>query len=136
MEKPLREFAKTEGSDESVENILLKEGTFDLLLMLSEGPRSFIELRRGGHSPNTILARLREVQRRGLVESKLFLVKRGRKPRIKYILTAEGQKIVGRYMPVKTSYLELKRDIEYLEDRIHEQKQALKLLLASMKLHK
>lgn len=110
-----------------------KEGAFDLLLKLNEGPKSFVELKTTGHSPNTVLTRLREAQRAGLVQSQLFTVSERKKPRIKYVLTDQGQKLLRRYIPVKTTYLDLKEKIAELEKQVLEQKQELRFLLSSIK---
>jgi hypothetical protein len=53
-----------------------------------------------------------------------------------YILTAEGQELVNKYSPIKANYLEVRRTIEELEDKIFEQKKSIKLLLLQAKLRK
>lgn len=120
-------------SNANTDDVVLEEGAFDLLLMLTGGPKSFIELKKIGYSPNTVLAKLRRLQDAKLVASKLFEVKKDRRPRIKYILTPEGEERIKRYMPIKTDYIELRRAINSLEEKIGERKQAIRLLLTSMK---
>lgn len=127
---------KKTNSGYNPDDILLKEGAFDILIKLNEGPKSFIDLKNTGRSPNTILTRLRGLQKSGLVQSKLYVVTKGKKPRIMYILTAEGQELVNKYSPIKANYLEVRRTIEELEDKIFEQKKSIKLLLLQAKLRK
>jgi len=120
-------------SQETLDNIVLKEGTFDLMLRLNEEPKSFIELKEGRISPNTVLSRLRILQKLQLVETKLFEVKKDRRARIKYTLTGNGKKLMKRYMPIKPNYLQIRDAMNKLENQIDEQKEAIKLLLTSMK---
>jgi len=120
-------------SQETLDSIVLKEGTFDLMLRLNEEPKSFIELKEGRISPNTVLSRLRILQKLQLVETKLFEVKKDRRARIKYTLTGNGKKLMKRYMPIKPNYLQIRDAMNKLENQIDEQKEAIKLLLTSMK---
>jgi len=120
-------------SQETLDNIVLKEGTFDLMLRLNEEPKSFIELKEGRISPNTVLSRLRILQKLQLVETKLFEVKKDQRARIKYTLTDNGKKLMKRYMPIKPNYLQIRDAMNKLENQIDEQKEAIKLLLTSMK---
>lgn len=123
-------------STKALDDVVLNEGTFDLLLRLNEGPKSFIELKEGRHSPNTVLSRLRRLQKINVVQTKLLVVKKGRRPRIKYTLTTKGKKLLKRYMPIKADYLEIRDVMKKLKEQISVQKQAIKILLSSTKEHK
>jgi len=120
-------------SQETLDNIVLKEGTFDLMLRLSEEPKSFIELKGGRISPNTVLSRLRMLQKLQLVETKLVEVNKDKRARIKYTLTGNGKKVMKRYLPIKSNYLQIRAAMSNLENQIYEQKDAIKLLLSSIK---
>ncbi len=54
-------------------NFIQKKGSIDILLQLEESPKSFNELEEALKlSPNTILSRLREAQKLGLVKEDLL----------------------------------------------------------------
>lgn len=116
--------------------VILKEGTIDILLMLDKKPRSFNELKKIKHSPNTILRRLREAQKGNLVKSQLFSTNRGKKPIIRYVLTPKGKELLTHFIPVKRDYLEITKTIKELGEKIKKQKKELKLLLSSVELRK
>lgn len=114
---------------------IAEKGFLDILLMLESGEKSFSELKTIGFSPNTILLRLREAQRVGLVKEVLFCEK-DKKPKIKYTLTQLGRDILTTYLPVKDKYLNLKDDIVRLEKEAKSKQMAIKLLLASVSKYK
>jgi len=108
------------------------KGLLDVLMMLEEGEKSFTELKALDLSPNTVLARLREAQERGLVNQKLF-PRKGRKPKIKYVLTREGKEVLKMYESIRERYTELKAELQNLQEEVRKKEKEMKYLLSSAK---
>jgi len=108
------------------------KGLLDMLMMLEEGAKSFTELKALDLSPNTVLARLREAQKRGLVDQKLF-PRKGKKPRIKYVLTKEGEYVLKMYESIRERYTELKAELQSLQEEVRKKEKEMKYLLSSAK---
>jgi len=106
------------------------KGLLDVLMALEENEKSFTELRSLGLSPNTLLARLREAQAKGLVLQELVPVK-GKRPRIKYKLTREGKDTLKMYASVREKYTELKMELQQLQEEVRKKEKELKYLLLS-----
>mgnify|MGYP001083721838 CR=1 FL=1 len=117
---------------DSVEKKVEEKGFFDILLMLDEGAKTFIELKSLGLSPNTILHRLREAQEMGLVQEQL-VPQKGKRSQIAYILTAQGKDLVMKYLPVKTKYLSLKEELDNLTKQGEKIEHNMRFLLASVR---
>jgi len=107
------------------------KGLFDVLLALEKGEKSFTELKKIGLSPNTLLARLREAQEKGLIVQKLVPIK-GKRPRIKYELTKEGKETLKMYESVRERYLELKMELQRLQQEVRKKEKEMKYLLSSL----
>lgn len=107
-----------------------RKGLLDVLMMLETGEKSFTELKTLDLSPNTVLSRLREAQKKGLVDQKLF-PRKGRKPRIKYILTEEGEKVLKMYESIRERYTELRAELQNLQEEARKKEKEMKYLLSS-----
>lgn len=110
---------------------MLKKGSVDLLLILKDGKKSFTELKTLALSPSTMLARLRDAQRKGWVKEELSPQK-GKKSRIKYCLTKEGAEVFALYEPVMKNYVELRRELDELEKKVRKKEKEMKYLLVSV----
>lgn len=108
-----------------------KKAFVDILLMLEGDAKSFSELKALGFSPNTILLRLRNAQKQGLIKEELFS-QGGKKSRIKYTLTNEGRDVLENLLPIKSKYLDMKKEIDDLETEIRTKEQNIKYLLTSI----
>jgi len=106
-----------------------KKGLLDVLMMLENGEKAFAELKALDLSPNTVLSRLREAQKRGLVDQKLF-PRRGRKPRIKYVLTKEGEDALRMYEAIRERYTELRAELQNLQEEVRKKEKQMKYLLS------
>jgi DNA-binding HxlR family transcriptional regulator len=116
----------------SVEEFIAEKGSLDLLFRLSTKEQSFTDLKISiKMSPNTVLARLRDATKLGLVEEKLF--KTAGRALIKYILTAEGRKTVTSLGSVKRDYEKLKKELDELKDSEKEKEAKITQLLSSSK---
>ena len=104
------------------------KGLLDVLMALEENAKSFTELKFLNLSPNTLLARLREAQAKGLVLQELVPVK-GKRPRIKYKLTEEGKNTLKMYASVRERYTELKMELQQLQEEVRKKEKELKYLL-------
>jgi len=106
------------------------KGLLDVLMALEKNEKSFTELKPLGLSPNTLLARLREAQEKGLIIQELVPVK-GKRPRIKYKLTREGEDTLKMYASVREKYTELKMELQQLQEEVRKKEKELKYLLLS-----
>ena len=104
-------------------------GLFEVLLILRDGRRTFLELKRIAHmSPSTVLKRLRESQENGWVKQDLTAEK-ARRPKIKYSLTAEGRDLLDDYKSIIDKYVELKTELDELEKALRDKEKQIKYLL-------
>jgi len=110
---------------------ITEKGFIDILLMLEDGAKSFIELKSLDFSPSTILVRLRKAQQAGLIKEELFS-EGGKKPKIKYVLTKQGKNLLTQYLPIKDKYLTLKEELKRLEKEAKKKEREMKLLLTSV----
>jgi len=108
----------------------LLKGMLDILICLRDDARSFNDLKRLNLSPNTILARLREAQEKGFVRQRLY-PRKGKKAKIKYDLTDEGELMLKDYESIIDRYLELSRELAELEKKLREKEREKKYLLLS-----
>jgi DNA-binding HxlR family transcriptional regulator len=106
------------------------KGLLDVLMALEKNEKSFTELKSLDLSPNTLLARLREAQEKGLIVQELAPVK-GKRPRIKYKLTKEGRDTLQKYASVREKYTELKMELQQLQEEVRKKEKELKYLLLS-----
>lgn len=104
------------------------KGLLDVLMALEEDEKSFTELKSLNLSPNTLLARLREAQAKGLVLQELVPVK-CKRARIKYKLTEEGKDALKMYASVREKYKELKMELQQLQEEVRKKEKELKYLL-------
>lgn len=104
------------------------KGMIEIPMDLRDGAKSFNDLRRLKLSPNTILARLREAQEQGLVKQKLYPCK-GKKAKIKYDLTDEGKLMLTSYESIIDRYIELRKELDELENKLREKEKEMKYLL-------
>jgi len=113
-----------------MESEIAPKGLLDVLMMLETGAKSFTELKALDLSPNTVLSRLREAQKRGFVDQKLF-PRMGRKPKIKYVLTKEGEEVLKMYESIRERYTELRAELQGLQEEVRKKEKELKYLLSS-----
>jgi len=106
------------------------KGLLDVLMMLETEEKSFTELKALDISPNTVLSRLREAQKKGLVEQKLFPVK-GKKPRIKYVLTKQGKEVLTMFESIREKYVDLRTELQSLQEEVRKKEKEMKYLLSS-----
>ncbi len=104
------------------------KGLLDVLMALEENEKSFTELKSLNLSPNTLLSRLREAQTKGLVVQELVPVK-GKRARIKYKLTEDGKDTLKMYASVREKYVELKMELQQLQEEVRKKEKELKYLL-------
>jgi len=103
-----------------------------ILLTLREGKKSFNDLKNIlDMSPNTILMRIREAQTEGLVEDGLVR-RKGKKPKISYYLTEEGEKVLETYNAILPRYNSLRKELEKLQKEVREKEKKVRYLLASI----
>ena len=110
----------------------LLKGMIDILIYLRDEAKSFNDLKKLNLSPNTILARLREAQEKGLVKQRLCPCK-GKKARIKYDLTGEGKLMLKNYESIIDRYLELSKELDELERKLRDKEKEMKYLLLNSK---
>ena len=117
---------------EKITDLLEKKGFFDVLFSLSSGDKSFNELEESlSLSPNTVLARLREMQKAGIIMEILSSDSGGRS-KIKYMITDKGRKIVEESKSIQKDYLELRKKIKELEKQKDEKETEIRELLSSI----
>lgn len=109
---------------------IMSKGLLDMLIILEDGEKSFTELKGMKMSPNTVLSRLREAQRMGLVDQKLFKIK-GRRSRIKYALTKEGEETLQMYHSIRERYKQLNVELQSLKEEVKKKEKEMKYLLSS-----
>lgn len=69
-------------------------------------------------------------QEKGLVDQKLF-PRKGRKPRIKYVLTREGEEVLEMYESIRERYTELRAELQNLQEEVRKKEKEMKYLLSS-----
>jgi len=102
-------------------SFVAKRGSIEVLLELDKGTQSFNQLKSLNLSPNTVLNRLREAQRLGLV--KPLLLSSEKRIRIRYGLSEDGRNLVSKFHVAASRYLKLQRQISKLSE---EKKRAFK----------
>ena len=115
---------------QATEREAARKGLLDVLMMLEAGEKSFSDLKALGLSPNTVLLRIREAQERGLVDQRLF-PRKGRKPRIKYVLTKEGEEVLKMYESIRERYTELRTELQSLQEEARKKQKEMRYLLSS-----
>ena len=122
-------FISTHESEEKP--ILVRKGLLDVLLTLNGGRKTFADLKEVIRmSPTTILRRLRELQDRGWVDQGLLPV-RGRKPRIDYVLTEDGLRLLKHCSSIVDRYVQLREELVGLERAASKTEDKVKHLLLS-----
>lgn len=106
------------------------KGFIDILIMLRDGKKSFNELKSLPFSPSTILTRLREGQKRGWIREDLS-TDTDRRSKIAYGLTEAGKDALSVFDPVIDKYLELRKELEKLEEEARKREKDMKYLLIS-----
>jgi len=118
-------------SEPEEEPILVRKGLLDVLLALDGGKRTFVELKRAIRmSPTTILRRLHESQDSGWVIQSLSPAK-GQKPRIDYMLTEDGLRLLKQCSSVIRRYIELREKLVGLQRAASETEDKVRYLLLS-----
>lgn len=107
------------------------KGLLDILLLMDEKERSFVELRRLDLSPNTVLKRLRQAQDQGLVSSHIS-TNTGKRPRIRYGLTKMGGRVTALCKSHRTKYLHLRSEIEKTKKQLRRQEKEMQSLVSSL----
>jgi DNA-binding HxlR family transcriptional regulator len=108
-----------------------QRGFMEVLFGLENGHKGFNDLKTLGLAPNTVLSRLRQAQRLGLVENRLD-TKRASRARITYALTPRGRQFVGRFASVKGRFMRLQTELESLEKNRRTTENHMKFLLSSV----
>lgn len=115
-----------------VTEFLKEKGALDLIFQLSKSSLGFNELKKViSGSPNTLLLRLKESARLGLIEE--TLVKTGKRPLIKYRLTKEGKIVVGELSGIEKKYSEIKKQINEAEETKKKKEKELRQILPGPK---
>lgn len=110
---------------------LLERGGLDLLFLLSNSPLGFNELKgKIRISPNTLLIRIKNATKLGLVAE--TLVKTNRRSLIKYTLTKDGQKELNSLKNIKRKYEKLKELLNEQEEKKRDTETEIKELLSSI----
>jgi len=113
---------------EDVKEFVKKSGAIDVLHALSEGEKSFGELKRG-LNPATLSNRLKEGISLGLIEQIVRREEKSLRPVVAYKLTKKGFEVFEKIKPVMDEYSKIKAEIEQLENEIKKKKERLKKLL-------
>ena len=95
-------------------SLISKKGTIDILIELKDGQKTFTNLKELKLSPNTIVKRLREMQKAGLVEPVLTSSGKTRRMRIEYKLTKEGERAIKNMEKVLMEYKRLKKKLDQM----------------------
>ncbi len=87
---------------------IVQKGLLDVLLELQEGGKTFLELKSAvGISPNTVLKRLRELERKGWV-LQILSQDEGKRRKMRYVLTEEGLGVLSQYASIVERYSKLR----------------------------
>ena len=112
---------------------LEKKGAADLMFELSESPKTFNELVESlDLGPNTVLSRLREAQKLGLVEEKLTRKESGR-PSISYEITETGKKKIKDLEIIKKDYIKLRDKLKKMKSEERETEEKINTILSTAK---
>ena len=112
-----------------LENSIVQKGLLDVLLELQEGGKTFSELKNAIRiSPNTVLKRLRELERNGCVLQILFQDE-GKRRKIRYVLTEEGMGALSQYASVVERYSRLREKLDRLRGVTRTTEKEIKYLL-------
>lgn len=110
--------------------ILAEKGILDILFKLSDKPLGFNELKVSINiSPNTLLVRIKELTKAGLVEE--MLIRTERRSLIKYALTKEGKKTIEGLGNVKDKYLGIKAQLDKLKEEKSRKEKEINELMSS-----
>lgn len=104
-----------------------KRGSLEILLELREEKKSFNELKNLDLSPNTILTRLREAQRMGLVD--VLPISSEKRTRICYELSKDGTNLISKFDVAVAHYETLQKQLKELSS---EKQQIFKDIIASL----
>ena len=116
---------------EKARNFIFEKSGAMILILLSDKDLSFNELKAAiKASPNTVLARLREAMRIGIVEEKL--VKTGKRALIKYTLTAEGKKLVSDLKDFKGHFITINKELDEIKEKERKKETEINELLSSL----
>jgi DNA-binding HxlR family transcriptional regulator len=110
----------------------MDEYMFNVLTELDEEEKTFANLKTLNMSPSTTLSRLREAQSKGWVENKL-VPRKGKKPKITYVLTKEGKEIIETFSSILPQYSNLREEVKELQKAIREKEKKIHYLLSSVK---
>jgi len=109
-----------------------RAGAIEILCELSNGERSFGELKELGIASGTLSKRLKEAIELGLIRQEIRREKDSLKPKVVYQLTEEGRKFIKSIEHVKEEYLRIKREIERLRGEIKEKEKNLRKLFEEL----
>jgi len=107
-----------------------RKGGIEILCELSNGEKSFNELKNVGVSPSTLSERLKEALDLKLIEQVVEqrVSQSALKPKIYYRLTEKGREILKKIEPRKDDYLRLREEIKRLREEIRKKEEKLKKL--------
>jgi len=109
-----------------------RTGAIEILCELSEGERSFGDLKSLGISSGTLSKRLKEAIKLGLVKQEIKHEKEALKPKVVYRLTEEGKELLKSIEHVRREYLKVREEIERLKGEIRKKEKMLKGLLKTI----
>ena len=111
-----------------------RKGGIDILCELSNGKKSFNELKNVGVSPSTLSERLKEALDLKLIEQVVEqrLTQKTLKPKIYYRLTEKGKEILKMIEPIRDDYLRLRDEIKRLKEEIRKKEKELDKLFENL----
>ena len=109
-----------------------RAGTIEILCELSDGEKSFGELKELGISSGTLSKRLKEAIKLGLIKQEVRHEKDALKPKIVYQLTEEGKELLKSIEHVKKEYLRIKEEIRQLREEVKRKEVEIKKLLEKL----
>ncbi len=116
---------------DNAKNFLSERGALDLLFSLSNDPLGFNELKeRINISPNTLLTRIKEAAKLGLVEE--TLVRTERRSLIKYTITKDGKKELESLKSIKDRYEKLNKLLKEQDEKKNNIQKEITELLSSI----
>ncbi len=107
-------------------------GAIEILCELSDGEKSFGELKELGISSGTLSKRLKEAINLGLIRQEIKHEKDTLKPKIVYLLTEEGKELFRSIGHVKEEYLRIKEEIGKLKEELKRKEEEIKKLLEKL----
>lgn len=106
-----------------------RTGAIEILCELSNGEKSFGELKELGISSGTLSKRLKEAIKLGLIKQEIRHESDSLRPRIMYSLTKEGKELFKSIEHVRKEYSKIKEEIKRLKKEIKSKEKKIEELL-------